>query len=148
MVRSTRSVSLFILATLTLFLSGCANSDGENVNGSSAKQACEESTRNSIQNLINIQAQEFRAGNVSGAYRYFSSSFQADIEKEKFAVLAAENYQALLNSTAISYGECRTLEFGFAQAVTVTSGSGNEKFLYFVTEVDGPIRIEGITIEN
>jgi hypothetical protein len=136
------------LLSLTFFFSGCAKTENQVGVRSSGKVACDSSAKSSIQNLINIQAQEFRVGNVSGAYQYFSSSFQKDIDKERFSVLAAENYQALLNSTAISYGECRKLEFGFAQAVTVTSGAGNVKFLYFVTEADGPIRVEGITIEN
>lgn len=149
MFRYRKQITLAIVLILILSLaaslfSGVIESRNEEV----SVTACEPSSARSIQTLIQNQAFAFRAQDVSGAYAYFSDNFQSDVDKERFSVIAGTNYPMLLSGGALAFGECRVIDIGFAQAVTLTSESASHRLIYFITEADGPVKVEGITVES
>jgi len=137
-------VVVLILSLAASLFSGVMNTSNEEVEVTQ----CQESDFRSVQTLIQNQVFAFKAQNVSGAYAYFSNSFQSDIDKEKFSLIVGTNYPMLLRGGTMGFGECREISIGFAQAVTLTGDSGSHRLLYFISKADGPIKVEGITVEN
>lgn len=110
--------------------------------------ACDDSQSREIRTLVQNQSFAFRSQNVSGAYSYFSESFRSDIDVERFSLIVGTNYPMLLKGNSIAFGECRVIDIGFAQAVTVTTDDGANKLLYFITQANGTMAVEGITVEG
>ena len=115
--------------------------------------ACDEAVSREIRTLVQNQAFAFRSQNVSAAYSYFSKNFQDDVDIERFSLIVGTNYPMLLSGTSLAFGECRVVDFGFAQAVTVTADDGPHALLYFLTDTSAAgekasIAVEGITVEN
>jgi hypothetical protein len=137
-------VAILILSLAASLFSGVMTSSTQEVE----TKACQESDFRAVQTLVQNQAFAFRAQNVSGAYAYFSDNFQADVDKEKFSLIVGTNYPMLLSGGTMAFGECREISIGFAQAVTLTGESGSHRLLYFISTADGPIKVEGITVEN
>lgn len=137
-------VAILIFSLAASLFSGVINSGGDEV----TVTACEASDSREIQTVVTSQAFAFRSRNVSGAYAYFSSNFQEDIDKERFSLIAGTNYPMLLSGGSLIFGECRVIDIGFAQAVTLTGDSGTSRLLYFLSQTDGAIKVEGITVED
>lgn len=149
MFRYRRQITLGIVLILILSLAaslfaGVIESSNEEV----AITQCEPDSARSIQTLIQNQAFAFRAQDVSGAYAYFSDNFQTDVDKERFSLIVGTNYPMLLTGGALAFGECRVVDIGYAQAVTITGEGSSDRLIYFVTEADGPLKVEGITVNN
>jgi hypothetical protein len=149
MFRYRKQLTLAIVAILILSLAaslfaGVIEGGSEEV----ATEPCDQSSARTIQTLIQNQAFAFRAQDVSGAYSYFSQNFQSDIDKERFSLIVGTNYSMLLAGGALAFGECRVIKIGFAQAVTLTGESKSHRLLYFISSADGPIKVEGITVEK
>lgn len=109
---------------------------------------CEQSSARMVQSLIQNQAFAFRSQNVSAAYGYFSQNFQKDVDKERFSLIVGTNYPMLLTGGTFAFGECRVIDIGFAQAVTLAADQVTHRLLYFISDADGPIKVEGITVER
>lgn len=142
------AIVIIIIGALAVSLVGQGVQSQNSAEESSKFQPCSESSSRAIRNLIQNQLAQFRAQDVSGAYQYFSAQFQKDIDKERFSLIVGTNYPMLLEGTSASFGECRIITNGFAQALTTTSPKGENKLLYFISERDGPIKVEGITVEE
>jgi hypothetical protein len=150
MARRVRAQTTVIALAFALLLTGCSN-QGE-VAGSREIIPCSNQIRSEIREITQSQLLAFQGGRVSDAYRYFSDSFQSDIDKESFSIIAGSNYPMLINSTSIAYGECRSIVSGYAQAVVVKAGDRSHKLLYFFTgeasELSKSLKVEGITVED
>ncbi|MGA1279244.1 MAG: DUF4864 domain-containing protein [Candidatus Nanopelagicaceae bacterium] len=137
-------VLILILSLAASLFSGVIESSNQEV----STTACLEGETRAIQTLIQNQAFAFRAQDVTGAYAYFSDNFQGDVDKERFSLIVGTNYPMLLQGGGLAFGECRVISIGFAQAVTLTGSDRSHRLLYFVTEADGPLKVEGITVEE
>lgn len=150
MFRYRKQLTLGLVVVLILSLAASLfSSVVSSQSPESAAVACEESDARQIQTLVQNQAFSFRSQNVSAAYSFFSENFRDDVDIEKFSVIVGTNYPMLLSATSLTFGECRVIDIGFAQAVTVsTDDSEAGRLIYFLTEVDGPLAVEGITVEG
>ncbi len=138
-------VIVLILSLAASLFSGVVTSDRE----VTATVACEDSDAREIQNLIQNQAFSFKSQNVAAAYSYFSASFREDVDIERFSLIVGTNYPMLLSGTSLAFGECRVIDIGFAQAVTVTTDDSRaRRLIYFLTQTDGSLAVEGITVED
>lgn len=149
MFRYRKQLTLALVAVLILSLaaslfSGVVNTSSEPV----AATPCEPSSSRTVQTLIQNQAFAFRSQNVSAAYAYFSKNFQEDVDKERFSLIVGTNYPMLLTGGALAFGECRVIDIGFAQAVTLSGDETSHRLLYFISTADGPLAVEGITVER
>ncbi len=137
-------VLLLILSLAASLFSGAVTSENEETQA----VLCEERESREIRTLIENQAFAFRSQNVAGAYGYFSENFRKDIDVERFALIVGTNYPMLLSGTSLAFGECRVIDIGYAQGVTLTTETGTDQLLYFVTKKAGVIAVEGITVES
>lgn len=141
----TLAIVLILIFSLAASLfSGVIESSNQEV----STTACEQEESRGIQTLIQNQAFAFRAQDVTGAYAYFSDNFQSDVDKERFSLIVGTNYPMLLQGGGLAFGECRVVSIGYAQAVTLTGADASYRLLYFITESDGPLKVEGITVES
>lgn len=149
MFRFRKQLTLGLVAILILSLAASVFSGVvDNGGGEVAVTPCEPADSREIQTVITSQAFAFRSRNVSGAYAYFSDNFQEDIDKERFSLIAGTNYPMLLSGGSLIFGECRMIDIGYAQAVTLTGDSGTSRLLYFLSQADRTIKVEGITVED
>lgn len=149
MFRYRKQLTLGLVIVLILSLAASLFSGVVTSEEDQAKPvACEDGVSREIRTLIQNQAFAFRSQNVSGAYSYFSKNFQEDVDIERFSLIVGTNYPMLLSGSSLAFGECRVVSFGFAQAVTVTADDGGHQLLYFLTDAEGPIAVEGITVES
>jgi hypothetical protein len=137
-------VLILILSLAASLFSGVIESSNQEV----STTACKEEKSRAVQTLIQNQAFAFRAQDVTGAYAYFSDNFQSDVDKEQFSLIVGTNYPMLLEGGGLAFGECREISIGYAQAVTLTGAERSHRLLYFITEADGPLKVEGITVES
>ena len=137
-------VAVLILSQAASLFSGVMSTNQEEV----ATVACDDAQSREIRTLVQNQAFAFRSQNVSSAYSYFSEGFRSDVDVERFSLIVGTNYPMLLSGNSLAFGECRVIDIGFAQAVTVTTDAGASKLLYFITKADGPAAVEGITVEG
>lgn len=138
-------VVILILSLAASLFSGVMTSQQEK----SATITCDQSDVREIQNLVQNQAFSFRSQNVSAAYSFFSENFREDVDIERFSLIVGTNYPMLLSGSSLAFGECRVIDIGYAQAVTVTTDDSQaRRLIYFLTRVDGTLAVEGITVEE
>lgn len=138
-------VIILILSLAASLFSGVMTSEVEE----SATTSCEQSDTREIQSLIQNQAFAFKSQNVSAAYSYFSENFREDVDIERFSLIVGTNYPMLLSGSSLAFGECRVIDIGYAQAVTVTTDDSQaRRLIYFLTRVNENLAVEGITVEE
>jgi hypothetical protein len=97
---------------------------------------------------ISGQIDAFVMRDFKKAYSYAAESFQQSIDVDDFELIIKAQYQVLLNSKGINFGECQIIDQEINQDVVVTSGGKDLPLLYRLTYVNNRLGVIAATVTS
>ena len=139
--RATLGLSLLLI----ILISGCASPApfAQLIDGK-----CSPSQKKLVTKQINGQIDALVKGDFKKAYSFAADSFQSTIGVNYFEVIIKAQYQVLLNSRGVSFGDCKIINQEINQNVVVTSGSKDLPLIYRLTFVNNRLGVIAATDTN